>query len=325
MVRSFLLRDLPTLHRFRDQGLFLDCATTLTWGRELVPAGAMLSFLSGATGVFTSLLVDENTSDEVMLGQITHPAASPYARFSFLAPESALESPPFPELQEHLITQIGERGAQNLIAEIDEDTLTFEALRRVGFAIFARQRIWQLTQIPKKDSPSAPWRFIIGRDIVPMRSLYRALVPVMVQQIEPPAWNKMRGMVYYMNGELLAYADMRTGPRGIWIQPFLHPDAEDIDEIIAGLLERLPGLSSRSVYICVRSYQSWLELAIQGVGAQEGSRQAVMVKRLAIPQKETRSVTLPAMEGRRTEITTPILQNHESMVRLYNDESAHNG
>lgn len=325
MARSFLIRDLPTLHRIRDEGLFLDCASTLTWGRALVPAGAVLSFLSGATGVFTSIQSDTHTPGVVMLGQVTHPAASPFARFTFLAPESALESPTFPALQEHLITQVGSRGAQNLLAEVDEDTVTFEAFRRAGFAIYARQRIWRFAQIPKTVSPSALWRFIIERDIVPMHSLYDALVPVMVQQIEPPAWNKMRGMVYYKDGELLAFADMSTGPRGIWIQPFIHPDVENIDEILNGLLARLPGSSSRTLYICVRSYQSWLELAIQDMGSQGGSRQAVMVKRLAIPQKETRPVTLRAMEGRRTEITTPILQNNETMVRLYNDEPTHNG
>ena len=61
-----------------------------------------------------------------------------------------------------------------------------------------------------------------------IRSLYNNLVPGLVQQVEPLPPDQLRGMVYYQQGELLAYVELRYGPRGIWAQPFVHPDAEDI-------------------------------------------------------------------------------------------------
>ena len=38
----------------------------------------------------------------------------------------------------------GERGALRLLADVDEQTLAFEALRKCGFAIYNRQRVWRL-------------------------------------------------------------------------------------------------------------------------------------------------------------------------------------
>ena len=96
-------------------------------------------------------------------------------------------------------------------------------------------------------------------------------------------------MVYYQNGELLAFVELKYGQRGIWVQPFVHPDAEDVQQILLDLFSKIPNRRSRPVYICVRSYQSWLELAIEELGGEAGPRQAVMVKQLVTPQKVWRA------------------------------------
>jgi hypothetical protein len=44
------------------------------------------------------------------------------------------------------------------------------------------------------------------------------------------------------------------------------------------------------VYVCVRSYQAWLETALEDLGAEPGPRQAVMVRRLVKTIKETQAV-----------------------------------
>ncbi len=104
-------------------------------------------------------------------------------------------------------------------------------------------------------------------------------------------------MVYQQNDDLLAYVELRYGPRGIWAQPFFHPDAQDVTERFFDLMHALTDRGSRPVYLCVRSYQSWLEPAIEELGAEAGSRQAVMVKHLSSLQKAARPLAVPTLEG----------------------------
>ena len=72
MIRSFVLFDLPTLHRYRDKGVFLDTTTALTWGPAVVPAGALLTHLAPATGVFTYLGGLDHGADQLILAQVVH-------------------------------------------------------------------------------------------------------------------------------------------------------------------------------------------------------------------------------------------------------------
>ncbi len=306
MIRPFTLFDLPALHRYRHRGLFLHSTMAFTWGGTLVPAGAMLSYLAPATGVYTFLSKRKGHKDQTLIAQVIHNAHATSAHFSFLAPESALDSPALPDLLDHLTTQVGERGAQNLLAEVDEGTLTFEALRKVGFAIYARQRIWKVDGTPPTDTNEACWRPAQGPDELHAHILYNALVPAMVKHVEPQPWSRLEGVVYHLDGELQGFVHLNYGPRGILAQPFIHPDTEEVTTLLADFLQSIPNRRSRTIYICVRSYQSWLGTFLDELGAEPGPRQAVMVKRLAVPEKAGRAIKLPSLEGSRPDLSTPI-------------------
>ncbi len=95
-------------------------------------------------------------------------------------------------------------------------------------------------------------------------------------------------MVYRQGDDLLAYVEVEYGPRGVWVQPFIHPDAEQVADHLAELFQSLQNRYARPLYACVRSYQSWLEPAVEKLGAQSSARQAVMVRHLAVAQKALR-------------------------------------
>ena len=303
MIRSFEIRDIPQLNRYRRRGIFLDSLPTLTWGRTLVPAGAVLSSLTGAAGVFTAVCQATPEQPEPIIAQVIHNHAAPFARFTFAAPDSAIDSPVFTPLLEYLVKRVGARGAQNLIAEADEKTQTFEALRRSGFSIYTRQRVWKIAALPQGKTAETGWRQVGPSDEFNVRRLYNAMVPALVQQVEPAHWERLRGWVLYKGDEILAFVDINTGPRGIWSQPFIHPELEDIDLHLADLVGRLGPLKQRPVYVCLRSYSSWLALPLQDLGAQPGPHQAVMVKRLAAKIKMPELSPLPTINGG-TEPTT---------------------
>lgn len=323
-VRPFDWRDFPVLHRYRNHCLFLDSTRVLTQGPRTVPVGTLFSYFAITTGTFTFQSRENNGSHTVLIGQVIHPAGAPSAHLSFLAPEAALDSPALPALLDRLTKEVGERGAFHMMADVEEDDPVFELLRNSGFAIFARQRIWRLNGKPQsgkalpeelsngkpnQEAVITPWKTGTSRDLISVRGLYCNLVPGLVQQIEPSPIGRPQGLVYREGSDVLAYIEMRSGPHGIWMQPFIHPDMDNVPDRLVNMLQNLVFRHSRPVYLCVRSYQSWLESAIEDLGAEAGPCQVVMVKRLALPLKAARRYALPALERGQPEISAPVTQS----------------
>lgn len=330
-VRPFDWRDLSVLHRNRDKSVYLDSVLVLTRGPLVVP-GALFSTLAPAMGVFTCV-TNGAESEQPVIGQLIHLAGSQVAHLTFLTPETALEQPSTTELLDYMVTLCGERSAWRLLADVDEQSPAFEAMRHNGFAIYARQRNWLAAEISEHADEASAWRPAGSQDAAAIRSLYSNLVPGLVQQVEPfsnqSQWGGTspkgvnsqkgasspkgavdpKGLVYYEKGELLAFVEFKSGHRGFWVQPYVHPDAENVAGMLASLLQKIPGRRSRPVYICVRSYQAWLEAILEDLGAQPGASQAVMVKYMVQPLKAGRTFTLPSLENGHAEVSTPIAQS----------------
>jgi hypothetical protein len=307
-VRPFDWRDISVLHRYRHQRVFLDSALLLTRG-SMAMSGALISYLAPSIGIFTSVYNGCNDWDRLLIGQAMLMPGAQFAHLTFMTPEELLNSPALSVLVDHLAVQAGERGAFRLLAEVDEDAPASEFLHRSGFAIYSRQRIWQLTGQTTKEAQSSAWRAVSDQDLIAIRSLYYNVVPGLVQQVEPFSTQHPQGMVYQQKDDLLAFVELKYGHHGIWAHPFVHPDAEDVSDLFFKLLKSLPNRHSRPVYLCVRSYQSWLESAIEDLGAESGPRQAVMVKHLAVLHKNARVFALPALEGGHPEISAPIARS----------------
>lgn len=305
-IRAFDWRDLPVLIRYRDQGLFFDNELILTRGPVLIPAGALLSFFAPAMGIYTYVSTEDHRAP--LLGQVSLPSGSQLARLVFLAPVSAGESYSLQALLEHMVVQLGQRGAFHLLAEVEERTPTFELLRKSGFAIYVRQRIWQLNDATAGSVPQAiNWQVSKDSDLIPVRMLYNNLVPPLVQQVEPVPAEPLIGLLYRSGDELLAYVELHYGLRGILVQPFIHPDAEGVTADLVDLLRNLPNRRARPIYICVRSYQSWVEQALEELGAKPGLQQAVMVKHLVITQRKVPAFALPKLETGQPEASAPFI------------------
>jgi hypothetical protein len=171
-----------------------------------------------------------------------------------------------------------------MLAETDEHGTAFDALHQASFAIFARQRIWKLDDVPGSSTDLSPWQEGTERDLMAVRCLYNNLVPGLVQQVEPPPNDNVHGVVYREGGELLAYVEIKYGSRGI----------------------------SRNVYVCVRSYQSWLEAALEALNAQPSPPQAVMVKHLAVAKRVAPTFALRHIEGGQPEATVPLARTENN-------------
>lgn len=303
VLRSFTLTDYGLLRRLTKKAVFLNNYFQLTQGLGASLRGALLSPLSAFTGIHTFTSLAQGNSHAVF-AQAFHASGSSLAYCLLLAPSTAMDSVALPELLDGLTRQIGVRGAFSLVAEIEEVQPAFKTLRHNGFAIFARQQVWKLTKAPHP-SASVGWRPALERDLFGVHLLRKALVPGQVQQIEMETTEPPDGYVLRQDGEIVAYAEVRRGPRGIWLLPFVSLDAEPFDTAMADLIAKLRPRPGRPVYVCLRSYQDWLQRSLEDLGAAAGPRQVVMARRTSLPlaAEDARRVPVPA---RRAEASTPM-------------------
>ena len=306
MIRDLDWRDLRLLHRVRDRGLCPDSQLAFTRGAHAMQNVLLDPFIPGKS-VITLV---SRSGDFEAVGQCIYRSDAPNARLSFFGPAEALDHDAGLSLLESLAAAVGEHGAPNLVAEVDERSEAFERLRSVGFAIYARQRIWRLdgpSDHPKEQvEPSGErvWRVESSKDTHAAHGLYHNIVPGLVQQVEPPPSRPGHNLVYLREGEMLGYLDIERGPLGTWIQPYFHPAVEGFQGLFGDYLRDVP--RDRPVHVCVRSYQSWMSGPLERLGFEPSVDQAVMVKRLAIGVRRPAATPLPAVEGSYPEPTAPI-------------------
>ncbi|MDI6768118.1 MAG: hypothetical protein QMD04_00410 [Anaerolineales bacterium] len=284
-IRSLDLLDLPSLARYSRDVLPLDSARMLTRGNPL-GAAALLSYLNPRRHIYTAVSTDGAVS---FIGQVAQQYGETFARLSFLAPSAALDGGEI-ALLDHLAAQAGEWGALHLLAEVDEQCMVFKSLRKSGFSMYAWQRVWKLAELPPHQNVPA-WQETVSSDLIAIQSMHSQIVPALIHPVDS-APRKPGGLVCKTKGEMKAYISLDSGPAGIWLQPLVHPDSDCVPEKFSALLDDIPLRAGRPVYVCVRSYQAWLESALEGLGAEAGPRQAVMVKRLAKMQKVEEKISV---------------------------------
>jgi hypothetical protein len=309
-TRPFDWRDLPKLHSFRNDTLYLNKALLLTRG-PLQTLGAMLASVVPSMGIFTCVAQDRDQTDVSIVGQLIHHSGEGYAYLSFLAPESNLTIETLPPLIDYLVVQAGGRGVQRVLAELDERSQALEGLRRSGFAVYMRQRIWLLSGSDLAEDAVNSWRMASEQDLFAIRLLYSNLVPGLVQQVEPVSLDRPRGLVYYRDGELLGFVELRYGLRGIFARPYIHPDNEEAAQELVALLLNLPSRHARPVYVCVSAYQSWLDGILEDLEARPSPRQVLLVKHLTVKKKMEFAVTVPGLEAHPETFAFTDLESYE--------------
>jgi hypothetical protein len=277
-IRPLALFDLPYLHSFRDQAIGLDTARTLTRGNPLGAVG-LFAYVNPARHIYSAIV---NGEEESVLGGIIHAREETFAKLLFIAPASQLDHPELPALIESLSAQAGAWGAFHVLAEVDETSAAFVSLRKAGFSVYAWQRMWDVSEVAEAGR-SSPWTRVKSVDVQSVQNLYYQIVPPLLQPMEP---QPKGGLGWMCNEGVRCYVSVTQGVYGIVLSPLIHPEAMDVSAKLASLISNLPDRRNRPIYLCVRSYQAWLEPVLADLGARAGDRQAVMVKHLVRLVKE---------------------------------------
>ena len=271
-IRPLAILDLPYLYGFRDEAIGLDATRALTRGNPLGAVG-LLSYINPSQHIYS---VIANGEEKSVLGGITHIHGETFAKLYYIAPSSQLDHPDLPALIDDLTEQAGKWGAFHVLAEVDETNNAFISLRNSGFSVYAWQRMWDISRVAESDSKSG-WTRVKSVHVPSMQSLYHQIVPPLLHPVEPQP--KAAGG-WMCNEDEKCYVSVAHGSQGIVLTPLIHPEANDVSEKLSALISNLPDRRIRPVYICVRSYQAWLEPVLEDLGAKAAERQAVMVKHL---------------------------------------------
>jgi len=282
-IRPLAIFDLPYVYSFREEAIGLDTARTLTRGNPLGAVGLM-AYVNPAKHIYAAII---NGSKDSVLGGIIHSRSETFAKLLYLAPASQLSHPDLPALIENLVVQAGEWGAFHVLAEVDEIGDAFVPLRKSGFSVYAWQRMWDVSQITESNN-GFEWTRVRSVHLQSIQNLYHQIVPPLLQQVEP---QPKEASGWMCNEGVKCYVSASQGVYGIVLAPLIHPEATDVGAKLASLIANLPDRRNRPVYICVRSYQAWLEPVLADLGAQGADRQAVMVKHLAHLVKDAQAVS----------------------------------
>lgn len=277
-----------------------DSVQQITRGNPL-RARAFLDYLNPAKGIYTAMIESDGKLE--LAGQITHTGNSRSSNLSFIAPVRGLSSAELPTLLDHLVWQAGEWGTFHLLVETDEHSNSFDVFRSAGFSVYAWQRIWKYKSgaaLLTDDETGCIWSPATERDQIAIKNLYQSLVPALVQPVENLFDKRLTGLVCRSDCNVIGYADIISGREGTWVQPYIHPEADHVYSILSHLLKQVGFNEIRSVYICVRSYQAWIESALEELPVLASPRQALMVKHLALLQRATAPVVVPSFEKNRT-------------------------
>jgi len=298
-VRNLDPLDLPLIINYRRRVVMLDSVRQFTSDPPL-SLNALLTNLNPQRDSYSLISREKN---RVLLGQVTHQNGSTRASLGFLAPEVENITLLTPML-ESMLRRAGEWGCQSLLAEVDEDSATFRSLRQAGLSMYAWQRAWKLDPASLSGEGGC-WQPAVSADLPGILSLFNQIVPAMMQSVEPPP-REPSGLVLRNNDDMQAYLALTYGPRGIWIQPLIHPEMN----CQPGWLPVIPDRKNRPVYLCVRSYQAWLESMLDDLGAEPGERQAVLIRHLTQRKRVEEALPVKKREPAWAKPATPLTRIH---------------
>jgi hypothetical protein len=329
MARPFGLRDLALVHRLGDQGTSLHAETALT--KRWQPLwGALHSLLAGHDDM--TLVWRADKGERAGFVQLQYPEDHAHARLIYLGADPAgseeqsgtngsqatseanhhapLDETAWLALLDSAVFAAGQKGAHGLIAEADEVGPELVLLRQAGFAVYTRQDIWILDEIPAGLEIPDLLRPYSADDDWEMALLYAHIVPPLIQLVEPSPPDE--GIIWVLpepNNELGAFVHVLEGPAATWLQFFIHPNSQSQSrEIVASVLKVSRPQADKPVYCCVRRYQSWLQLALTEIGFSVWGSQAVMVKHTVQPIQQVQPQKAAVLETNYGVPTPPLMR-----------------
>jgi hypothetical protein len=264
----------------------LDCLRLHTCGTPLTLHN-LLARMSPSHSALTYVCDKKDSLN--LYAQVINRQFAEGGQFSFVVGDPYADPGNMIELLEKIIQAAGDWRVFHLLADLPEGEPFREAFVRAGFRVWAHQRVYRLNQkdgncAPATDSIKFEWRSWTHADMRAMQQLYHLVVPGLFQSIEPLTRRTRLGLVAYdEKGSLLGYADLDSGPKGVWVQPVIDPNVSN-PQLLRALLAEIPEVFGRPIFLATRSYQPWTQNIAEQLGSSDVSSQTLLVRYLAKPK-----------------------------------------
>jgi hypothetical protein len=217
------------------------------------------------------------------------------------------ESKGLAEMLDALTAYAGRCGAYTIVAEVEDSSTYFEALRRAEFVVYTRQEVWRLTAAPRQPE-ALNLRPEQDGDQWSVQQLIANTVPRLIQQVDPPD-RTGNGLVWMQGDELLAYVRAHCGQRGVWLQLYLHPQGEEAARtIIRQAAAAYKPTRVTPLFCCVRRYQEWLNQPLAELDFEPLGSQALLVRHTTARIRAAEPA-FTAVHEKTLEATSPVTQS----------------
>lgn len=305
-TRTMTIIDLPLIRRLTANGTVLDSEIGLTRDAR-GPNSLLLSSLIFPRGIYT--LVSRSATQQVV-GQFRYRHEDTNAHIVYIAPsleaKTDADDRVWLTILDAMTREAGKHGARALIAEVESSSHLFETLRTARFSNYASQIIWRHAAMPP--DPNAvriPLQAQVSSNHIGVMALINNTVPTILQQTAAPP-SDMDGLAYYHEERIEAFIGVSQGDHGVYLLPFIHQNVSDqAADILQAAIAQVEHTTKVPVYVCVRSYQSWLNQTLKQLGFDEWIEQAVMVKQIAAGVRQTGFSKVPVTGKLKPTSNTP--------------------
>lgn len=284
-TRAITLADIPLVWRLSESGTILDSEFSLTRDAR-GPSSALLSGILFSRGIYTLVA---RAGRQQVVGQFRYRPEDYSAHVVYLAPAlpENVDNTAYLHILDAMAREAGKHGAHTLVAEVETRSNLFETLRTARFATYARQTIWRHEPQPRQHAAHLHLTEETNGDQIGIMSLLCNTTPTMLQQVTAPP-SDMRGLVYRKHHQIDAYIAISEGRQGIYLIPYIHPDVMDeADQILHAAIAHIEHSTRIPLYVCVRSYQAWLDRPLETLGFEAWAEQVMMVKHIAAGIRHT--------------------------------------
>jgi hypothetical protein len=206
-------------------------------------------------------------------------------------------------LLDNLAMEAGLRGLHFLTATASKNEYAFEVLFNAGYSPSFWQKIWQYKINFQADNTHGfVWRKVRPSDFLSIKLLQNKLLSPNERNIIPPANKKPPAFILFFEETACGYAYVMTSTDKVMITPIIESKTPFIGSVLKILV--------RKFFQHINVYYRWIETALTDQIALIHPRHEIMVKHLAVRDKNLASNFNHARSNRHTDIVTPIIKTN---------------
>jgi hypothetical protein len=315
--RWLSFNDAIAVQQLQHRGMQLDLEGALLWPHSPLRAALAGHWPWSPIGAETSILYPPARRGRALgFIQVRQRRRRPEADIVFIAPaldarEDAVSI--WYRLLAECAREFGDRGVQRLFAQMVVGDGTEDVFRQAGFAAYAHEDIYFLSEQPHDIVKTRLLRHQRTRDTWNLMRLYSEVTPRPVQIAEGMApiegqtgkmrnwWDQARGSGYILSvgSEIAGAVRILRGSAAYWLRFWLHPQAhQQAPALLMGALSILWAAPRRPIYCSVRDYEGGMRAPLQDMGFRYLQTRSLLVKHTTVRVKEPLLSLMPALEKR---------------------------